>query len=398
MSSFFQSIKNYVRFSDSDTELLRAFLPHARPHFQRFAANFYDRIEQHPDASRVFEGPAQVARLKMTMMKWMRSGLKGPHDQDFYDRRSRIGRIHVIIGLPQHYMFTAMNVLRVDFQTVIAEVYKDDADRARATANALDKLLDLELAIMLRTYQEDSEKHVRANVRMAAVGRLATQVTVELRQPLDAIRSALYDLESVSQDDDIAVERRAVALRRAREQVDACEEIIGELVNLGDKAEIHRQRVDVLSLLGRAQASVALPESTPVELSCDAGLTVQADPHLLQYGVGELMACMVSAHRGRPSHLRVSAHVQDDDSVAIDVRSQGPDVRARLSGLGFLYSPNDHPARFKLERAMVENIAMRHGGVLEVLAPSEPGDGDSEITIRLLLPASGAGAALAAGT
>ena len=388
MSSFLQSLKNYVRFSDADTEQLNALLPHARPHFQQFAANFYDRIEQHPDARRVFDGPAQVARLKLTLMKWMRSGLKGPHDEAFYERRSRIGRMHVAIGLPQQYMFTAMNVVRVDFQTLIAEVYRDEPARALAMSHSLNKLLDIELAIMLHTYQEDTEARVRQNVRMATIGQIAADISDELRQPLGAIRAATADL-AVPLDPGRPPVENNVATRRIQEQVDACEEIIGELLSLHGDLALQRQRVDILALLGRAQASVELPESIPVELSCDAGLTVDADPHLLQYGVGELLRLLIDAHGGRLVRLRVSARAHEDDQVAIDVVGQGAEVSHRLDALGFASASGEQQPAFRLERAVIEAVATRHGGTLEVLEPARGPSQDQEVAIRLRLPRVG---------
>ena len=77
-----------------------------------------------------------------------------------------IGRVHVRIRLPQQYMFTAMNVLRLDLADIVEEAFAADAPKRAAVRHALDRVLDLELAIMLETYREDSETQLRRGERL----------------------------------------------------------------------------------------------------------------------------------------------------------------------------------------------------------------------------------------
>src|SRR5690349_17892436 len=118
----FQEAKRYVGWSDADQARLAALEPQLRPHFVGVAEHFYAVIARHPRATAVFTGgAAQIARLKTTLVDWMSTGLLGPLDEAFYDRRSRIGRRHVVIGLPQEYMFTAIDVLRLDYHAAIGQ-------------------------------------------------------------------------------------------------------------------------------------------------------------------------------------------------------------------------------------------------------------------------------------
>jgi hypothetical protein len=127
MTTYFDDIKSYVGFTDEDAARLRALLPDAEPHFPRISEHFYECIQRHPKAHAALSGPAQIERLKGTLVEWMRSGLAGPQDEAFFERRCRIGRVHVRINLPQQYMFTAMNVMRLDFREVVDQTYAADA-------------------------------------------------------------------------------------------------------------------------------------------------------------------------------------------------------------------------------------------------------------------------------
>jgi PAS domain S-box-containing protein len=152
--TWFAELKRYVRFEARDEAALHRLFPFAAPEFRRIAEDFYTRLDEHAEAKRVFGGPEQVARLKGTLCEWMRLLLTGPWDEAYYALRARIGRMHVEIGLPQRYMFGAMDVIRIDLMRVAESAYpRDEPARTCATA-ALQKIIDLELAIMLETFRE----------------------------------------------------------------------------------------------------------------------------------------------------------------------------------------------------------------------------------------------------
>ena len=56
---------------------------------------------------------AQVERLKTSLVRWLDRVCAGPHDQAYYEETAKIGRMHVRVGLPQHYMLTAMALIRL---------------------------------------------------------------------------------------------------------------------------------------------------------------------------------------------------------------------------------------------------------------------------------------------
>ncbi|HET6347186.1 MAG TPA: protoglobin domain-containing protein, partial [Myxococcota bacterium] len=124
------------------------------PHFRRIAEDFYARLTAHEDAHQVFTGPAQIERLKGSLCEWMSLLLAGPWDEAYYQRRARIGRVHVKIGLPQRYMFLAMNGIRIALAAIAHDAFETAPTQQVEATVALDKIIDLELCIMLETYAE----------------------------------------------------------------------------------------------------------------------------------------------------------------------------------------------------------------------------------------------------
>ena len=151
-----EEMKRYLRFDEEDAHALLAFRDLASPHFPRIALEFYERIREHEDAHAVLTGEAQTERLKRSLVLWMGRMLSGTYDEAYAEETRKIGRVHVRVGLPQRYMFTAMALLRVALEAVAESTQGHAATRTRS---ALTRVLDLELAIMLDSYRE----HLEAN-------------------------------------------------------------------------------------------------------------------------------------------------------------------------------------------------------------------------------------------
>ncbi|MDB4932303.1 MAG: hypothetical protein JWM10_4787 [Myxococcaceae bacterium] len=168
----FEEMKRYVRFSAADAAALARFGEVATSHFPRIAAEFYERVREHEQAHAVFTGEAQIERLRRSLVRWMERLCRGPHDKSYYEERAKIGRVHVRIGLPQRYMFTAMALIRTAFKRIADEL---PAAESAAARDALARILDLELAIMLETYREDF---------VARIQRVERQENERLRREL----------------------------------------------------------------------------------------------------------------------------------------------------------------------------------------------------------------------
>jgi PAS domain S-box-containing protein len=154
----FEELKRYVRFDDADANALLAFRPVAAPHFVRIAREFYERIREHEDAHDVFTGEEQIERLQRSMVRWMDRVLSGTYDEAYFEETRKIGRVHVRVGLPQRYMFTAMALMRVALESVAEQELAADAPKVRS---ALTRILDLDLAIMMESYRDDLAEQAR---------------------------------------------------------------------------------------------------------------------------------------------------------------------------------------------------------------------------------------------
>src|SRR5690606_7611418 len=356
--TFFEEVTNYVAFTSRDSARLREFLPIAAPHFQRISEHFYEKILSHPQAHEAISGGIeQVERLKRTLVEWMRSGLAGPHDEEFCKRRARIGHIHVRIGLPQRYMVTAMNVMRLDFRDVVnAEL----GDRPRAELDglldSLDRLFDLELAIMLETYKLEAEDRLRRRERLATIGQLAASIGHDLRNPLSVIESSLYILRRRLRDDS----RASKHIDKIANQIDECDAIITHLLDMARNQSPRRERVVAAELIDSAIELARVPDDFTIEREGFADLVLWVDAALIKQAIVNLLINAVQAQRAG-GHISLRASVSGDD-VTIAVMDAGPGFDPDTLPLIFEPLVTTKTSGTGLGLALVKSVMERHGG------------------------------------
>ncbi|MFN0062503.1 MAG: sensor histidine kinase [Myxococcaceae bacterium] len=358
--TLFEELKRYVGFGDADEAALRALSPVAAPQLPRVVDAFYERILAHEAARKVLEkGESQVGHLKVTLMAWADKLLKGPWDEAYFQVRCRIGRVHVRIALPQHYMFSAMNILRTELSGVIDQHHQGSSAELRSAQRALGKILDLELAILLHTYREDSMNQLARRERLATFGQLVGSIGHELRNPLGVIETSLFILKDRVEED----EKDEKHLVRIREQVGIANGIISNLLDMiRDKPIVHAP-VALRDVMESARDAVARPAGLQLTLEGIAELpAVRGDPVQLRQVFVNLLENAVDA-AGPEGVIRIIG-TRDARGVTVALEDNGPGVDSET--LPRLFEPlvTRKPTGIGLGLALVKRIVERHEGTV----------------------------------
>lgn len=381
MFALFQELQRYVGFGEADERALRAVHPALTASFPAVSEAFYERVLAHPDARAALgRGEKQVGQLKVKLVTWLNELFLGPWDAAYVERRARIGRVHVQIALPQHYMVSAMNVVRVQLRELIAGVLDERSSQGRATRDAMERICDLDLALMLHTYREDLEAAQARSERLSTFGQLVGSIGHELRNPLGVIETSLYVLKGRPSTD----ERTMKHLDRIGKQVTLANEIITQLLELIREQPLKSSTIDLGALVADALLSVT---DGPIEFAAPAPILLRGDPVQLRQLVVNL--AQNATHFAGPKG-RVEVVLQANAGGALlMIDDSGPGIDPSIRNRLFEPLVTTRPDGIGLGLALVKRVVERHWG--KVSASRSP-LGGARFTVELPLDGGPGGA------
>ena len=188
MSGLFQryrKMQEYVDWTEADGIRVQSAKPILEPYLPNLIEDFYREIQRHPETVAILTGgAAQVARLKSTLHEWLQQLLTGPYDESYVQKRWQVGGRHVEIGLDQVFTNMALSRLRTGMHKLLCQHWPDSRVPLTDVFISLNKLLDLDLAIIEDAYQsafrdrlEQSEEQKRELIKRQ--GEMAFRTLIE---------------------------------------------------------------------------------------------------------------------------------------------------------------------------------------------------------------------------
>ena len=379
-ASLLPALKEYVGFDDGAARRLQAMGSRMRPYHRRVVDGFYQAIVDDPGARAVLKSEAQIKRLKVSLEEWLEGLFTGPYDQSYLEKRARIGRVHVKVGLEQRYMLAAMNVIRLGLHRALSEVSEDGFGPFQDHC-AIDQICDIELAIMLETYREDYVLKKTAEAEsLAVMGRLTAGLAHEVRNPLNAATLQLDVLRRTAarvQDTSIRrkIERRTNVVQDELQRLSL---LLDDFLNLARARRLEPVRCEVRVLLEEV-VELRRPEieSQGIEFIQDIDLgtcVLVAERDRLKQVVNNLITNAVEAVADcRQSIVQIRSRVLDDGSWEVNVIDNGPGIAPDVAARAFESFVTTKDAGTGLGLAIVKRIVDLHGGTAKLTALPEGG-------------------------
>lgn len=363
----YAELARYVDWTPTDAERAHAIGNLLRPRFPEFVDDFYATIQRSP-GTRTIVRPDQIERLKGSLHRWLSELLSGKYDEAYVLGRVRVGRRHVEIGLDQAYTSAAMSRLRTAMTAALLDAASELSFPIAAALITLQKLLDLDLAVIQETYEADYLARQQRVERLAAIGRMGGGIAHELRNPLNVISTSAYFLRHARS---LTPEKADDHLQRIERQVHAANEVITALSDIARLPRPEKERVPLGPLIADACQDAGLDERVAVEVAAhDDQDCVWADPRLLKVAVGNLLRNAGEALARTGGQVSIE-FPQRPRQRGIRVVDDGPGIAEAHLGQVFepLYSTKERGLGLGL--ALVQTIVENHGGAVEV-ANSRP--------------------------
>ncbi|HEY7428023.1 MAG TPA: protoglobin domain-containing protein [Gemmataceae bacterium] len=368
----YQELQVWVGWTEEAARRVAATADLLAPHLTALIDDFYDEIGRHPNARKVITGgQAQINRLKGTLIQWLRELLAGRYDQQYVARRWQVGWRHVEIGLEQVYTNAALSRLRLGLMRALHDNWQGDVRELQETVRALNKLLDLDLAIIEDAYQAEYATRLQRSERLAAIGQVAGGVAHELRNPLNVVKTSVYYLLNAKNP---SPEKKTEHLQRIEKHVVLADSVITALSNFAKLPMPNRTPFAVEQCIREALDANPLPDTIQFTLDCPSSLPpVLADSDQVRIVFANLIR---NAREAMPQGGRLTVTVRSmDGGLEMTVADTGVGIAAeQLSRvLEPLYSTKARGLGLGL--AIARAILEKNGGHLRVA--SEPGKGST---------------------
>lgn len=370
-------LRDYVGWEVDDAERLASLKPILEPSFDAIIDDFYEEVARHPKAVRVITGgDDQIARLKQTLRGWLSDLFSGPYDEPFVERRFLVGQRHVEIGLEQFYANVAMSRIRGRLLEALAQHPPESITERDATIRSLNRILDLDSAIIDVAYQREFAAREQRQQRMATLGRVSGGIAHELRNPLNAVKTSVYYLLNAP---DAPPDKTKEHLERIDRQVAISDNVITALSRFARLPVPTLRPVDLCDLVEQALDANPLPDNIkPQTHRPDKFPLVNGDQEQLVIVLGNLIrnACEAMPDGGELTiSCQETAAVTEGEAgrFELSVTDTGsgikPDILPQI--MEPLFSTKTRGLGLGL--ALAQAILKRHDADLSVA--SKPGDG-----------------------
>lgn len=322
----YRDMQRYVDWTTDDAARVSALRTIVEPEFVALVEDFYEEIDRHPEARKVITGGSeQIARLKGTLIAWLKELFSGVYDAEYVQRRSNVGRRHVEIGLQQIYTNAAVSRLRKGLVRFVGRAWHGSASDLAAAIDSLNRLLDLDLAIIEDAYQAEYERRRKAGDRLATIGQVAGGIAHELRNPLNVIKTSVYYLLNAQHS---TPEKRAEHLDRIERHVLNADGVITALNDFARLPIPSLQPMELEPCLCEIIESTVIPQHIEVRIDIPASIPkLLGDIRQLKIVFGNLIR---NARDAMPAggRLQLTARKTSPDEVEIEVSDSGVGIKS----------------------------------------------------------------------
>jgi signal transduction histidine kinase len=177
-----------------------------------------------------------------------------------------------------------------------------------------------------RRAEEEAREFAARQAQLQAAGRVAAEVAHQLKNPLGIINTTAWSLQKAL-NENRAPNGQQIAM--IREEIDRCDRIITQLMGYARLAEGRVEKLDVAEAVDRAVSEV-FPAGAETDITVQRDVAPELPPLMMQRAhLSEALNNLLqnaSEAVGRRGRIEIAARAEEDGTVTITVRDDGPGI------------------------------------------------------------------------
>jgi rsbT co-antagonist protein RsbR len=162
------------RITPDDLARVASFAEVAVPRMQEMVDKWYAWLRTQPEYEHFFSDEDTLERVQRLQDHYWHDFMAAEVNDEYVERRRRVGEAHARIGLPLNTYFAGMNMFLELFSQVLNGTKKAEAEQA-LILESVAKLLHLDTAIVVDTYNALVEERLTAQAK--SLMEMSTPVT-----------------------------------------------------------------------------------------------------------------------------------------------------------------------------------------------------------------------------
>lgn len=181
-----------IQLTKDDLRYLKAFKHHVDLQIGKIVDSFYRSLGLEQSLLTIINQHSSVEKLKITLRHHICEMFAGEIDAQYFEKRKRIARVHVHIGLETKWYISAFQNLFLDFLHLVQNHIPHPEDQFKTLA-AISKILNFEQQVVLEEYE-------------SVVERLKAEITAEKERLSQMIIASTENLAAISEETNAAFE------------------------------------------------------------------------------------------------------------------------------------------------------------------------------------------------
>lgn len=191
-----------VNLTEHDLELLKCLKPYVEQSVVEVVQEFYKAIENVPTLRDVIQKHSSSERLRQTLRHHIIEMFEGRIDEEFMEKRRRVGIMHVKINLYPKWYLAAFRNLERSLRKVVYDLQLT-SDEEEKMCDAISKICNFEQQIVLEEYDnysaelmEQQRETVKVHVK-EVIGGISTQLEAQSHDTNEAVTELISSAKQV---------------------------------------------------------------------------------------------------------------------------------------------------------------------------------------------------------